>query len=177
MKIIAINTSPSKNGNCGILLDEAIKGAQENGNEVIKYDLTDLNINCCKACNACATQPCIQDDDAKKIITEIENADAVIFATPIWFGYMSSLAKVFTDRFYQVFLNEQRNFSGKAAFIITSSAPENIYGDIDNQITGPFTSLGLENTGMVHAGEAPMHGAVKDKEEEINKAYSLGKNL
>lgn len=177
MKIIAINTSPSKNGNCGILIDEAIKGAQENGNDVTKYDLSDLNINCCKACNACAAQPCIQDDDAKKIIEEMENADAVIFATPIWFGFMSSLAKIFTDRFYQVFLNEERSFSGKAAFIFTSGAPNSVYDDVDNQIIGPFTSLGLKNAGIVHAGEALMHGAVKDKEEDVNKAYELGKNL
>lgn len=177
MKIIAINTSPVKTGNCGILLDEAIKAAEENGNTVIKYDLADLNLNDCKACNACAAQPCIQDDDTNKIIKEMEEADAVIFATPIYFGFMSTLAKTFTDRFYQMFMNENRTFSGKVGLIITSNGPENIYADIDNQIISPFVMLGYENAGIVHVGDIALHGAVKDKEDEIKRAYDLGKSF
>jgi len=37
MKILALQGSPRKKGNTNRILDEMIKGAQDNGHEVIKY--------------------------------------------------------------------------------------------------------------------------------------------
>ena len=44
MKIIALIGSPRKNSNCEIIVDEIAKGAEENGHEVIKYIVNDLDI-------------------------------------------------------------------------------------------------------------------------------------
>ena len=37
MKIVALQASPRKGGNCDVLIDEMIKGIEENGGEVVKY--------------------------------------------------------------------------------------------------------------------------------------------
>ena len=39
MKIVALQASPRKGGNCDVLMDEMIKGIEEKGGEVIKYYL------------------------------------------------------------------------------------------------------------------------------------------
>ena len=39
MKIIALQASPRVGGNCDVLMDEMIKGIEENGGEVTKYYL------------------------------------------------------------------------------------------------------------------------------------------
>ena len=50
MKIIALQGSPRIGGNCDVLMDEMIKGAEENGHEVVKYYLEEEDIAGCKAC-------------------------------------------------------------------------------------------------------------------------------
>ena len=54
MKIIALQGSPRVGGNCDVLMDEMIKGAEENGHEVVKYYLEKQDIAACKACMYCA---------------------------------------------------------------------------------------------------------------------------
>ena len=80
MKIIALQGSPRVGGNCDVLMDEMIKGAEENGHEVVKHYLEKEDIASCKACLFCAENPdCVREDDGNKIINELVAADGVIF--------------------------------------------------------------------------------------------------
>ena len=64
MKIIALQGSPRVGGNCDVLMDEMIKGAEENGHEVVKYYLEKQDIAACKACMYCAEHgECVRGDD------------------------------------------------------------------------------------------------------------------
>ena len=44
MKIIAFQASPRVDGNCDVLMDEMIKGIEENGGDVVKYYLEKCEI-------------------------------------------------------------------------------------------------------------------------------------
>ena len=84
MKVTAIVTSPRAGGNCDVLTDEAIRGAEENGAEVKKYFVQDLEVNPCQACGGCGDGiDCVYDDDMADILQDILDSDAVIFASPI----------------------------------------------------------------------------------------------
>ena len=68
MKILAFQASPRKNGNTNRILDEMIKGAEDNGHEVIKYYLQELDIKPCSGCEICAKgKDCRSDDDGAEI--------------------------------------------------------------------------------------------------------------
>ena len=54
MKILALQASPRKRGNTNRVLDEMIKGAEDNGHEVIKYYLQEMYINQCSGCEICS---------------------------------------------------------------------------------------------------------------------------
>ena len=67
MKVIALQASPRVGGNCDVLMDEMIKGIEENGGEVEKYYLERCDIAPCKACMHCAENPeCVRADDGNK---------------------------------------------------------------------------------------------------------------
>lgn len=52
-------------------------------NEVIKYDISKMNIGYCHGCKACYTNgKCVQNDDVEKIVKDITSADCVFIATP-----------------------------------------------------------------------------------------------
>ena len=102
MKVTAIVTSPRAGGNCDVLTDEAIRGAEENGAEVKKYFVQDLEVNPCQACGGCGDGiDCVYDDDMADILQDILDSDAVIFASPIYFGTINAQAKAVIDRFYR----------------------------------------------------------------------------
>ena len=50
MDIIALRGSPRKHANTDILLDEMIRGAEDNGHNVLKYHIIDLNVHPCCGC-------------------------------------------------------------------------------------------------------------------------------
>ena len=180
MKIIALQGSPRVGGNCDVLMDEMIKGAEENGHEVVKYYLEKQDIAACKACMYCAEHDeCVRGDDGNKIIDELVAADGVIFATPIYYGQMTAQAKTIIDRFYAIGQNPDKSLSGKAALIFTENQPEGTYKDyIELTKFSPFTFMGYNVIGHVDAGSAGPAGIVKEEQEDkLKEAYELGKQF
>lgn len=49
-KVLILSGSPRKDGNSGILCDEFMKGAVENGNEVEKIRISEKKISPCIGC-------------------------------------------------------------------------------------------------------------------------------
>lgn len=176
MKVIALQASPRKGGNCDVLIDEMTKGIEENGGEVVKYYLEDENIAACKACMYCAENPdCIRDDDGNKILDDMLEADGVIFATPIYYGQMSAQGKLIIDRFYGIGQNPDKSLSGKAALIFTENQPTGTYEDyIQLTKASPFEFMGYDVIGYVDAGSAGPAGVVKEQEDKLKEAYELG---
>lgn len=180
MKIIALQGSPRIGGNCDVLMDEMIKGAEENGHEVVKHYLEKENIAACKACMYCAeNSECVRNDDGNKIIDELVAADGVIFATPVYYGQMTAQAKTIIDRFYAIGQNPDKSLSGKAALIFTENQPEGTYKDyIELTKASPFAFMGYEVIGHVDAGSAGPAGIVaEEQEDKLKEAYELGKQF
>jgi multimeric flavodoxin WrbA len=104
MKIIAINGSPRKNWNTATLLNSALDGARLSGAETKMVHLYDLNFKGCMSCFACKQKnsknfgKCTLNDDLKPILREIENADALIIGTPIYYGSTSGVMHMFLER-------------------------------------------------------------------------------
>ena len=177
MKVIALQASPRKGGNCDVLMDEMIKGIEENGGEVVKYFLEEKEIATCKACMHCAENPeCIRGDDGNEIIDALVNADGVIFSTPVYYGQMSAQGKLIIDRFYAIGQNPDKSLSGKAALIFTQAQPEGTYSDyIELTKQSPFEFMGYEVFGHVEAGSAGPAGIVSSQQEDkLKEAYELG---
>ena len=180
MKIIALQASPRKGGNCDVLMDEMIKGIEENGGEAVKYYLEDKEIAPCKACMYCAEHPeCIRNDDGNDILNEMVASDGVIFSTPIYYGQMSAQGKLIIDRFYGIGQNPDKSLSGKAALIFTENQPEGTYEDyIQLTKASPFEFMGYDVIGYVDAGSAGPAGIVATEQaDKLKEAYELGKKF
>jgi multimeric flavodoxin WrbA len=99
MKAICIIGSPRDNGSVAYLMDIIINAMQVGGVEVTKYHLSRLQIHYCEGCLECeADGKCVQDDDMKMLIDEIIKSDAIILASPSYWGDVTGQMKVFIDR-------------------------------------------------------------------------------
>ena len=135
-KIIAINGSPRKNGNTAILLNKALEGAAEAGAETELINLYDLSYKGCISCFACKRQggksygKCICADDLLPVLKKIEQADALILGSPIYFGTVTGEMRSFMERLlYPYFVYDEKGstlFSKKipTGFIYTMNVDE-----------------------------------------------------
>ncbi|MEA1883408.1 MAG: flavodoxin family protein [Thermotogota bacterium] len=128
MKILSVLGSPRKDGNTSKLMEsyvDGVKSTHTDADITIVYP-NEENIKPCLGCNACkggSPKACIIDDEMKKYYEELNKADVVILATPVYWFNMSSQLKIFIDRMYGL---DFKNFpSGKKLVLLMS------FGDND----------------------------------------------
>ncbi len=101
-KVLAIQGSPQpKASNTGILLQEFLKGAQNQGAETETVYLKDKNIHYCLGCYTCWTKTpgvCAFKDDMPELLKKVRGCDILVHATPLYNYNMSSLLKAFMER-------------------------------------------------------------------------------
>ncbi len=99
MKIIGISGSP-KDRNNSAAIDMALETAHKRGFETEKISLAHKRIGFCVDCNSCAGKDhqCIIKDDMQNFYPILEQADALIVASPVYFGTISGQLKALIDR-------------------------------------------------------------------------------
>ena len=98
-RVLVICTGPRRGGNSETLADALIKGAHEAGHDVDKICLYDKTINFCTGCLACQkSQRCVIHDDADLIASQMQKAEVIVFATPIYYYEMCGQMKTMLDR-------------------------------------------------------------------------------
>ncbi len=177
MKIVVLTGSPRKNGNSAYLAEQFIKGAEEQGHEVFRFDCAFKQVEPCRACNRCGMDgPCVIKDDFGMVRQHIIDADMVVFATPMYYFGVSAQMKRVIDRFYAI--NGQiKGASKKAAFLMT-------YADTSKKEAEPMLLhyrtlmdyLGWTSVGEVVAPGVWTVGSVRNTDYP-RQAYLLGKSL
>jgi multimeric flavodoxin WrbA len=99
MKTIGILGSTRKEGNTEILLDVALEEARQNMGSASKIVLRDRVIAPCDGCMGCAPSgECVIQDDMLEVYQAIREADAIIWASPVYYWSMTGLTKIALDR-------------------------------------------------------------------------------
>lgn len=202
MKVVILNGSPRKGWNTDLLLKEAEKGAKDAGAETEYFNLYDLKYTGCKSCFACKVKGgrsnghCVVNDDLKPVLLAVDEADAVILGSPIYFGDITAEARAFFERLmFQVLNYEGQAFTDgklKIGCIYTMNAPDGymdglfqkyaqLYG-LFYQYVGTVAScdtLQSDKYDRFYVG-AQMEAAKKARREkqfpkDLQNAYELGK--
>lgn len=112
MNCLAIQSSPNLDGLTASLASAVLKGYTEAGGEAELINLNERDIKTCIACEngwgQCRNGDCILEDDFEAIRGMIREADAFVFATPVYWSDLSESAKSFLDR-----LRRCEAFSGR----------------------------------------------------------------
>jgi multimeric flavodoxin WrbA len=136
MRVIAVNGSPRKKWNTASLLTKALEGASSQGAETELIHLYELNYKGCWSCFACKTRGgksygrCAAKDDLTPLFKKIEESDALILGSPIYFGTVSGEMRSFLERLmfpYWTYTDPPQPLFPKpikAAFIYTMNANE-----------------------------------------------------
>jgi len=101
--VIALLGSPILEGNTARLLDEAIRGVEEEGVRVEKIEVAHMDILPCMEFFQCKeSETCLIEDEMAGVFQKFREMDSLIVATPVMTMGVPGRLKSFIDRF-QVF--------------------------------------------------------------------------
>jgi multimeric flavodoxin WrbA len=141
MKILGISSSHRKWGNTDILVRQAMKGATDEGAETEFLRLTDYPLQQCRGCLSCLFKErnCIIDDCFSELYCRLQQADGIIFGSPIYcLGASGTIQTLLSRLFYQQYTGE---FSGKSGLVITVGGMPGWEGWAPGQVLSFFLSL------------------------------------
>ena len=145
-KILVICASYRTYSNSEILAASFMEGAKSAGHEVKKFTLRNKLVRPCRACDLCYHngKPCVIEDDMEELYTEIDWADIVVMASPLYyFGFPAQL-KAIIDRLY--------------AFDVQAKLSKNTQSLIDR-----WRNLGtIFVSGIVASGDIVNHPAMEE---------------
>ena len=176
-KTVILSTSPRKNSNSEALAEAFAKGAMEAGNTVEIIRMREKNIRFCLGCIACQkTGKCIIRDDMATIVPKMEQADVLVFATPIYYYEMSGQMKTLLDRANPLFVSDYRfrdvyfiSCAAENEDFVPQRAMSGLEGWIEcfekARLAGSVFGGGVTETGEIEGSPA------------LDKAYALGKTI
>ena len=117
MKILGVFGSTRKNGNSDWMINSVLNSAENEGAEVDRVFLRDLDIKFCNGCDACHLNngKRVIDDDMHKIYPKLLEANVIIVGSPNYFKNVSALTKNFIDRTNAFVRVKPRLLEGKYA--------------------------------------------------------------
>jgi multimeric flavodoxin WrbA len=100
MKVVVLHGSARKGGDTDTLAEHFLRGLGEAGDhEVTHFRPIEMKIEHCRACMDCARgDGCVIVDDMRFVYPAFCEADVVVMATPMFWGYMTSQLKTLFDR-------------------------------------------------------------------------------
>ena len=120
MKITVITGSPRKGGNTFAMTDAFIKAAEAKGHEVVRFDAAMMKLGGCHACMSCfkTGKACSFDDDFNLIAPHILDADAIVYAMPVYWYSIPAQIKNVIDRVFSFCVAEKKAIYGKKMGLI-----------------------------------------------------------
>jgi multimeric flavodoxin WrbA len=138
MRILTILGSPRKKGNTAKVLS-LFEDEVEKDHEVERINITQYKVGGCLGCYKCQEKRdepgCVQEDDALTIFEKMIQADAIVYASPLYCWSFTSQIKPLIDRHFCMVKgygtpDHDSLLSGKpAALLVTCAGP--IEGNCD----------------------------------------------
>ena len=102
MNIVVLSGSPRKGANTDIMCAAFADAAREVGHAVEVVPVGRMKIAGCLGCQYCFSHDgeCVQKDDMAGVLEKLRAADAVVFASPIYWFDITAQEKAAIDRMY-----------------------------------------------------------------------------
>lgn len=176
-KIIVVTSSPRKNGNSETLAQRFADGAKAAGNEVKFVAVRDIDLKFCTGCLYCNTHDkCVLNDDMNELYKDFQNADVLVFATPVYYYSVSGQLKTFLDRLNPLFVRENKF---KDVYLLTTAA-DNDESAMDGAVKDMKGWIdcfnGVKLKGVIRGIGVTEKGAINNTALP-EQAYEMGKNV
>jgi multimeric flavodoxin WrbA len=190
-RIVCLLGSPRPRGNSAEMAGALCQGAREAGAEVTVFALNRLDFRGCQGCMACKKEGsagCALDDGLTPVLAAVAECDALVLATPVYFGEVSAQLKAFIDRTFSFLTpdyaraprgSRSRLAPGKTlCFVIAQGHPrEDLFTDIAPRYSYFLEWQGFTESRLLRAGGLRHAGAAEGCAGLMADAAELGREL
>lgn len=180
--ILVLTGSPRQLGNSALLADAFIQGAKFAGHTVQVFETAFHPVLPCHACDKCwsAKEPCVFKDNFEKLAPLLEEADMLVFCTPLYWFTMSAQLKSAIDKLYAYMKDiAPRKLKIKECVLLAAAEGNEKEGDYDG-LKATYHSianyLGWKDRGMVLVGGVGEPGEII-KTGKLKEALEFGKTM
>lgn len=173
-RVLGIACSMRKDSNSEILLQRALASAKEAGAETELLRLLDASVAPCDGCYACSKAGvCHIEDDMQEWLVKVDQTDAVIFGTPVYFWTLAGQTKVLMDRLYPLYIEGKLANKVGAVIAVASSMGHTGVWQVFNNF---FCASHMLAADFVYAYARERGDARRDK-HAWHAAWELGKEV
>lgn len=183
MKILVLHGSARRGGDTDRLADRFLAGTGVDASDRIRHFYPiDMNIAHCRgtACMGCegegGTLHCVVQDDMQDVYPTLHDADVVVIATPMFWGYMTSQLKTLFDRLEAVVSPEY--FGGKDFVLLIGY--RHYYGSMVEWLERITSAFGSRCHALVCQTYDPATGRdvpITGFPERLMEAFELGRRI
>ena len=183
MKVLGLSCSPRKKGNTELLLDELLRGAKDERATTETVGVCHLCISPCRGCGVCETTGrCAIDDEMAIVYDQINTADAIVLASPIYFYNVTAQCKVLIDR-CQAFWSQKYVLRGtgpqKVGFFLSVGATggKKMFDGAILTVRYFFDAINAKCSGHLFFRGIDKKGEIRSHPTALNEAYEAGTRL
>jgi len=178
MNVVVLHGSARRGGDTDTLAEHFLAGLEESdSHDVTHFVSIDMQIAHCRACMKCASgSGCVIDDDMRAVYPALRDAEVVVLATPMFWGYMTSQLKTLFDRLEAVVSSE---YFGDKDFVLLIGYRQ-YYGSMVEwleRITRLSGSRCHSITCQTFDPEADRDIPIRDQPGQLDEARDLGRQI
>lgn len=182
MKVVAFNGSPRKGGNTEQLIREVFSTIEPHGIQTEIVQVGGQLLRGCSSCYSCFKTRdgvcAIKTDRMNEFIAKANSADAIILATPTYYGSASAELKAFMDRLGLTSIGAGRTLTrkvGAAVIAVRRGGAVTVYDELNRFMLGSGMVVPGSTYWNFGIGEAP--GEVLGDAEGLRNMHDLGEQI
>jgi multimeric flavodoxin WrbA len=183
-KVLCVAGSPRRRGNSEQLLDRCIEGIADLGAEPDKLVAAEESIAPCRGCNSCSrTGECVIRDRMQEVYPRIDEAAAIVVASPVYFATVPATLKAFYDRLQPYWarvhvLGEPRPPRRPGAFLVVRGGGDPYGFDAALATTqSVFAVLGLDYQAELKVEGPDSADDINDYPDALGRALEIGREI
>jgi len=195
-KVVAIVGGYRRGGIADQAVDAVLEGARDGGAQTKKIFLSEQHIEFCRNCRSCAQQngltrgKCVQQDDMDCLLSEVEDANALVLGSPVNYYNVTAVFRKFMERLLGLAYwpwgrnlgpKLRSNIRRKNAVLVCSAGMPALLIPIATGAPGALKltakMLGAAPVGKLWIGQAAEQPEQKLPGKTLAKAMRLGRRL
>ncbi|KAA6351005.1 2-amino-4-deoxychorismate dehydrogenase [termite gut metagenome] len=175
--VVAINGSPNEGGNTVYALSLVGKELEKEGIAFEVIHIGNKRIRGCMACNHCFEKgQCIYtNEQEKEWVDKMKKADAIVLASPVYFGGIAGTMKSFLDRIFFAYSQAFRNKIGVSLVTARRSGASATFTSLNQYLT--ISQMIVPSSVYWNNIHATVKEEIAGDEEGVRIMQTLGKNV